>query len=163
MPNKKRILVIGSPGAGKSTLATQLSCHYQLPLVRLDELQWEQKTVVARSIFNKRLEQVLQQSAWVIDGNYQASLRQRLEKADLVIWLQVPRIICCYRVVKRYLTYRGLENPLGNPDLFERAFLRYVWNFPKHNDLKISALLTEFAGDIEVQRIRRNQTKHLFE
>ena len=40
----QRILILGSPGAGKSTLARQLARSMALSLVHLDALYWAQGT-----------------------------------------------------------------------------------------------------------------------
>ena len=82
----KKVLVIGSPGSGKSTFARKLQDITGLPLVYLDRLQWNaDRTVVDRSVFLARLEK-LQMDAWIIDGNYACMLEMRLQVCDTVFF-----------------------------------------------------------------------------
>lgn len=66
----EKIIVIGSPGAGKSTFARQLRDITSLPLYYLDML-WHKpdKTNVSRDEFDKKLNDILCRDRWIIDGN----------------------------------------------------------------------------------------------
>jgi adenylate kinase family enzyme len=87
----QRVMVIGSPGAGKSTLATELARRTGIPLFHLDQLAWLPGWVESdKADFRTRVDWVLEQSRWIIDGNYGGSLSQRLARADTVIDLDLP-------------------------------------------------------------------------
>src|SRR5688572_22342824 len=111
----ERVLVIGSGGAGKSTFAKRLAERLGLPLVHLDAIYWrdgwietpkeEWRGIVARLIGEPR---------WVMDGNYGGTMDMRLAAADTVIFLDMPRVVCLWRVVKRYFQFRGHAHP-GTP------------------------------------------------
>lgn len=83
----KLILVIGNCGAGKSTLAQFLAMRLHLPLISLDKLWWlpgwQQDT---RENFARKLAAVLKQDEWIIDGNYNRTMSERLKYADYVIF-----------------------------------------------------------------------------
>lgn len=138
----QRILIIGSPGSGKSTLANQLANQLHLPLIHLDQLNWQEtNTTLAPEAFDQKLEQVLSQEAWLIDGHYSRSLEARLKACDCVIWLDFPRLLCVYRVIKRYLVGKTQGMTLGgNPLLLEKDFLKFVWQFNQENRANISQL-----------------------
>lgn len=91
----KRILVIGCPGAGKSTFARALRDRTALPLWYLDQI-WHRpdRTTASREEFDARLNELLQQPAWIIDGNYLRTLEPRLQAADAVFLLDYPVEIC---------------------------------------------------------------------
>ena len=78
-----KVIVIGSPGAGKSTFARKLSGVTKLPLYYLD-LLWHKpdKTTVSREEFDRRLDEIIKTDRWVIDGNYQRTLETRLKECD---------------------------------------------------------------------------------
>ena len=76
----KKVLVIGCPGSGKSTLSRALQKRTQLPLFYLDRMNWNpDRTTVEREVFRKRLQAVLQQEEWIIDGNYASTMELRLQ------------------------------------------------------------------------------------
>ncbi|GEL68179.1 AAA family ATPase [Marinilactibacillus psychrotolerans] len=155
----KRILIIGSPGSGKSTLAVQLSKQLDLPVVHLDKLNWKGDKNTLNSIeFDKVLEKVLKQDKWIIDGNYGRTLRKRIEHADTIIWLDLPRLICVYRICKRYIKGKITKSKAyGNPIQLEPDFLSFVWNFNRTNRPDILNILNE-NGHKEII-ILKNQTE----
>lgn len=149
----QRIMIIGSPGSGKSTLARKLSQDLKLPLIHLDKLNWiDDKETVSEEIFLERLNKVVAGKSWIIDGNYGASMALRLKRAELVIWLQVPRFICLYRIVKRFLLSLLQKNLSGNPRRIDWDFVRFVWNFPKSYQ-RTEELLKDFPN-VSLLRVR---------
>ena len=81
----KKILVIGSPGSGKSTFSRRLREITGLPLFYLD-LLWHKpdKTTYSREEFDRKLGELLEREAWILDGNYARTLPLRLAACDTV-------------------------------------------------------------------------------
>ena len=90
-----RALLVGCPGAGKSTFARKLHDRLGLPLVYLDMI-WHKPdgTNVTREEFDRRLDAELAREQWIIDGNYLRTLERRLLRADTVFFLDLPTDIC---------------------------------------------------------------------
>lgn len=155
----KRIIIIGSPGSGKSTLSQKLSDKLRLPVVHLDKLWWKSGWVESsREEFDQKLDAVLNEDKWIIDGNFSRTLPKRLERADTVIFLDYPTLTCVYRVLKRIVTCRGKtrdDMAEGCPERFDLEFLKYVFSFRKKNRDKILSLL-EGANDKKIIVIRNN-------
>lgn len=85
-----------------------------------------------KSIFKKSL---LEKSKWIIDGNYTAILEKRIEAADTIIFLNINRSICYYRVFKRLFKNIGktrLDMGKGCKERINFTFLKYIWNYPKY-------------------------------
>jgi len=79
----RKVIVIGSPGAGKSTFARKLRDQAGLPLHYLDMI-WHRpdKTNITREEFDARVADILRTDAWIIDGNYGRTLEMRLKSCD---------------------------------------------------------------------------------
>lgn len=131
----KKIAVIGSGGAGKSTFSRQLGSMLDLPVYHLDALLWKPGWVATTKAEQRRIQQQLvANEKWIIDGNYGGTLDIRLNAADTIIYLDIPRIICLYRVFKRMIQYRNRTRPdmaAGCHERFDLGFLKWVWDYPK--------------------------------
>lgn len=81
-------MVIGSPGAGKSTFSRKLRESTGLPLYYLDTI-WHKpdRTNISKEEFDTRLMEIVKKERWIIDGNYQRTLKKRLERCDMVFFL----------------------------------------------------------------------------
>lgn len=97
-----RALVVGCPGAGKSTFARKLRDRLDLPLVYLDMI-WHKPdgTSVTREEFDRPLDAELAREQWIIDGNYLRTLGRRLLRADTVFFLDLPADVCLAGVSAR--------------------------------------------------------------
>ncbi|KQY50325.1 isopentenyl transferase family protein [Lysobacter sp. Root494] len=130
----QRVLVIGAGGAGKSTFAARLGQRTGLPVIHLDREYWQPgwvepppeawKATVARLVAGER---------WILDGNFGGSLEQRLMACDTVVFMDMPRLQCVWRVLKRRLRHRGSARPDMKPGCNEKLsldFLRWIWTYP---------------------------------
>ena len=91
----QKVLIVGSPGAGKSVLARRLHAATGLPLHYLDCL-WHRPDGghVSAAEFDRALAQVLAQQRWIVDGNYLRTLERRLQACDTVFFLDYPLALC---------------------------------------------------------------------
>ena len=148
----RRVLVIGSPGAGKSTLSHALAQATGLPLFHLDRMFWRPGWIERdRDEGRAELAGVLAQDRWIIDGNYGSSLPLRVERADRVIWLDYPTYLCLTRILKRWWHYRGRARPdmtEGCPERLDLEFLFYVLTFRAAWRERNAAALEQFKGTV---------------
>ena len=134
----KRVLIIGSSGSGKSTLARQLGAKLELPVIHLDRYFWHPGWVgTPQAVWSKKVTDLTRGNEWIIDGNYRGTLDIRLQAADTIIFLDLPRLVCTWRATKRRFQYRNKPRPdiaegcteaLFDPAYF--SFVRWVWNYP---------------------------------
>lgn len=141
----QRIMIIGCPGSGKTTLAVALAEKLGLPLVHLDVLGWRGEwEKVPRDEFDALLRDAVAEPRWVIDGNYGSTIPMRLERCDTVIYLDFPRTVSTFGVLQRVIKNRGKSRPDmgGNcPERFDFKFLKFAWRFRRENRAKYLAML----------------------
>ena len=161
----KRILILGSPGAGKSTFSFALSEKTGIPLYHLDKMFWREGWInVSQESLDAQITEVLQEKKWIIDGNYSRTLPMRLEKCDTVFYLDYPRMVCMLGVICRVLGNLGRVRPdmaEGCPERFHAEFLKHVWNFRKKKRAKILTLLAGTNAEIHVFRSRKEAKRYL--
>ena len=154
----KKILVIGSSGAGKSTFARRLGGATGLEVIHLDRLFWNPSWVeTPKDEWPKRVEKALQGDSWIIDGNYSGTMELRLPACDTVIFLDLPRSVCVYRILKRVAFYRPGSRPdmaQGCDEKFDWDFIKWVWNYPVRSKPKVEALLERFQDTKTVIRLK---------
>ncbi len=142
----KRVMILGSPGAGKSTLSFALSEKTGIPVTHLDKLFWTPGWVsVSAEELDKKIESAVSEDKWIIDGNYSRTIPLRLERCDTVIFLDYPTHVCLFGVIKRILTNHGKvreDMSPGCPERFDLEFLKYVVGFRKNQRAKILSLLS---------------------
>ena len=105
----ERVMIIGCGGSGKSTLSRVLAEKTGLPLVHLDQIFWSPGNWqhLEKEEFDKRLLQEMENQQWILDGNYNRTMKLRLERADTVIYLDYNRWVCIFRWIKRVVTNWG--------------------------------------------------------
>src|SRR5262245_19550670 len=88
----QRIMIIGGPGTGKSTLARRVAERLGLPVVHLDRHYWSLGWVAPEAAaWRCRVAELAGAEAWVMDGNYSGTFDLRLPRAQALIWLDLPR------------------------------------------------------------------------
>lgn len=161
----RRVLVLGCPGAGKSTLARSLGEALSLPVVHLDKLWWKSGWINrTEGEFDALLDAVLLGEEWVIDGNYLRTLPRRLERCDAVVLLDYPRRVCLLRALRRILTWRGRTRPdmaADCPERLDGEFVRWIWEFHRTQRPQVLELLDGWTGEKHVFRSPKDCARFL--
>lgn len=155
-----RICIIGGPGTGKTTLSNKLSKIYNIPVTHIDGIHhlanWKIRDKAER---DQIILSLIENEQWIIDGTYKSTLKQRLEKADLVIWLDYSTFAQIKGILKRYFKNKGKEKAEipGCKERMDKEFFFYTLNFrrkKRHN-------ITDKIADIDKSKILRftNQRK----
>ena len=162
----RKILVIGSGGSGKSTFAARLGARLNLEVLHLDKFYWQPGWVEPpKAEWSKTVEDLIKRDGWIMDGNYSGTLGVRLAAADTVIWLDMPRVLCLWRILKRRAKYRNIVRPdmgAGCPEQFSLEFARWVWNYPRRSRPKVLALLKEHGAGKKIVRLRSHSEVEKF-
>jgi adenylate kinase family enzyme len=152
-----RILVIGSAGAGKSTLARKLGGKLGLPVIHLDTHFWRPGWHMPETTaWRQQLISLVASPVWVMDGNYSNTFDIRMPCADTLVWLDHPRGVCMRRVLMRTIVgYGRTRSDLAEdcPDRFDIAFFRYVWNFPEKHRPRIVDGIAQFGRHLRIIQV----------
>ena len=157
----EKIVIIGSPGAGKSTLAQALGDILDIEIFHLDryfwQTGWKEYPRKMRIVIEKKL--VEGKDAWIIEGTYLGSSDSRLQIADTIIFLDIPPILCLYRLIKRHIEWHGRSRydiPEGCTDRLDIKCLLKVVTFPLRGGYTLNKKLRNFSYE-RVIRLRSNE------
>jgi adenylate kinase family enzyme len=107
-----RVVVVGTSGAGKTTMAKSIASALDLPCIELDSLnwasEWQDLSKTNPDEFAKRVRDAISADAWVSDGNYAVVRHLIWHRATHLIWLDYSRAVVMYRVIKRSIA-RGFD------------------------------------------------------
>jgi adenylate kinase family enzyme len=153
----RRVMVVGSPGSGKTTFARRLAARLALPVVHLDLHYWRPGWQLPdRDDWRARVIALAQAPRWVMDGDYSNTYDVRMPRADTLIWLDYARSVCMRRVLMRIFSGYGQTRPdlpEGCPEQFDIGFLRYVWDFPRKHRPRIASGIERFGAHLRVARL----------
>jgi adenylate kinase family enzyme len=133
-----RIIVTGSTGSGKTTLAMQLARQLNIPGIDLDDLYWGPNwTPVPLEEFRAKTDQATRQPSWAISGNYRVVRDLVWPRAETLVWLDYAFPLVFYRLMKRTIS-RIITGELacnGNRESLSAAFGKdsiIVWLFKSY-------------------------------
>ncbi|MBM6581480.1 hypothetical protein ILT44_14885 [Microvirga sp. BT689] len=154
----QRILVIGSPGAGKSTLASRIAERLGLPLIHLDhEYFGPGWTTPTKPEWRERVKALAAHPTWVMEGNYASTFDIRVPRATIIVWLDLPRWRCLssvlWRVAKNYGQQRSDLGP-ACVERFDWSFMRSIWSYPNKMRSKTARMLERLRPDQRVYVLR---------
>lgn len=157
----KKIIVIGSPGSGKSTFSRKLRDVTGLPLYHLDMINHKpDKTTVSGEEFDRRLNEIMRTDEWIIDGNYQRTLEVRLEKCDTAFLLDFPLDVCLAGAAERVGKKR--EDMPWVEDELDEEFRQWIVDFPATKLPEIYQMLEHFRNkNIVIFKSRQETEKYL--
>ena len=140
----KKIIVIGCPGSGKSTVSRALHNKTSIPMYHLDMMYWNaDKTTAEKSVFLERLSTVLKKDEWIIDGNYGSTMELRMAACDTVIFLDYPLDVCLDGIKER----RG--KPRSDMPWIEteedEEFIEFIKNYNEQQKPKVLELLEKYS------------------
>ncbi|MEG0872789.1 MAG: adenylate kinase [Clostridia bacterium] len=145
----RKIIVIGSPGAGKTVFSRKLKDITNLPLYHLDILYHKKDgTHISKEELEEKLKSVFKEENWIIDGNYQRTLELRLKECDTVFLLDFSTNICIAgaesRIGKKRNDLPWVEEKLGE------EFKKCIIDFSKDKLPQIYRLLDKYKGDKDI-------------
>lgn len=140
----KKIIVIGCPGSGKSTLSKKLHKIMQIPLYHLDLMFWNSdKTNVGREVLVEKTKAIFKNDSWIIDGNYGSTMELRMQKCDTVIFLDYDVNVCLQGIKNRQGKFRS-DMPWISSNEDETEFIEFIKNYNADSRPKVLGLLEKY-------------------
>ena len=157
----KRIMIVGGPGSGKSTMARWLGEQTGLPVQHMDHIHWMPNWVERPQADRLQIIRAVEESdRWIIEGGISVRYTERLERADLLVWLDLPVSVRLWRVMRRSWRYRGQSRPdlpEGCPEKLDRetlSFLIWIWQNRNSSRQKIVDTVHLHGGTAEIHHLR---------
>jgi len=161
----KKIIIIGSGGAGKSTLAEKLGKILELPVHHLDTFFWLPGWIERdKTEFISIVIKLIKEEEWIIDGNFQNTMSIRMNASDTVIFLDYNRFTCYWSVVVRFFRDKGKSRPSmtdGCDEKFDIEYYKWIWNYPK-NIAMIYELIEKYKDNRIILIFKNRKETNLF-
>lgn len=156
-----KVIIIGCPGSGKSTFSKALHEKTGLPLYHLDMLYWNSdRTTVSKELFRERLQKVIEENQWIIDGNYSSTIELRLKECDTVFFLDYPLQVCIDGVRERKGKVRTDMPWVETED--DEEFLLFIKNYNAESRPKVMELLKKYSDrDIHIFKSRAEADEYI--
>jgi adenylate kinase family enzyme len=162
-----RIVVVGTSGAGKTTLARRIAALLEPSHIELDAINWQSGwrdlTRHDPEEFVRRVNEAIEAEAWVVDGNY-GPVRDRVwQRATHLVWLDYERPVIMARVISRTLVRAVLRTELwaGNRERWRQMLrpshpIRWAWNTWERRRRETAERLAQWeCAHLVVLRLRR--------
>ena len=161
MTGAKRIMVVGSGGAGKTTLALKLGEATGLPVIHLDRHNWNPGWVpTPEDEWKEIVRELAATDRWIIDGNYGGTLITRARRCDTIVFFDFNRLISLWGAVKRATFHRGRSRPdmaEGCSERLDLAFLRWIWNYNSVSRPKVLRAIEQAPEGVRVISVRNRR------
>lgn len=151
-----KIVIIGSPAAGKSTLARHLGSILNIKVYHLDRFFWERDwKEKPRDTRIDILQKLIQEKRWIIEGTYLGSSEPRLDAADTIIFLNTATLLCLGRLFKRYRNHGRIyrDIPEGCKDKLNLIRILKVLVFPFRGKRTLKQKLRNYKSNYEAKEI----------
>lgn len=154
----KKVLILGSCGSGKSTIARKISKELNLPLIGLDQCYWKPGwTSTPREEWRNKVKEFVKRDKWIIEGNYRNTLDIRLPACDTIIMFDVNRFICFWRILKRAIFKDRVDPIAGCNSIITFELIKWVlWDYPEKAKKDALKILGKYS-DKNIIFIRSNK------
>jgi adenylate kinase family enzyme len=164
-----RFLVIGCSGGGKSTLSRRIADRFGLRYISIDrDILWLPGWVQRERAEQRRIiEEMIAGDRWIMDGTNPSTFDIRVPRSDLVIWMQMPRYLCIWGILSRWVRHYGKTRPdmaPGCPEKMDLEFFHFVWTFEKRFAWRIVDGLARHGGETPLVVVKsRRQMRDLLD
>lgn len=170
----RRVSLVGVSGSGKTTLGRRLAASLGVPFIELDSIVHQAGWVdLPRDEFRQRVGVALTVDGWVADGNDAAVQDLVWQRADTVVWLDLPRWLVMRRIVTRTVRravtrerlWNGNREPWGNLYRLnpEKSIIRWAWvKHPEYGQRYGAAMADAANAHLRFVRLRSGRDVRAF-
>ena len=161
----RRILVTGTSGAGKTTLAGALAQRLGVPHTDIDGL-YHGPGWVPRPEFSDDVAALAAREEWVTEWQYSVVRPLLLGRADLLVWLDLTRATVMRQIVPRTLCRRlrrvelwngNVEPPLWTLLTDPDHILRWAWRTHPKTTARVHQVLASTDPPLVVRLRNRDE------
>ena len=159
----KKIIIIGCSGSGKTYFAKELAEILNKKVFHMDNLYWNKdRTHISRDELVGIIDEIMEQSDWIIDGNYISTIEQRIKEADTIFYFDYSTEDCLEGIKSRVGVKRD-DIPWIESEL-DADFEKFVLDFRKETAPQIDKLLKAYR-DKKINRFicRGDKEKYIME
>lgn len=154
----RRIVIVGPWCSGKSTLAHRLGDGLLIPVTHVDRIGRDTPGAPISSEARKQaLDAVAKTPAWIVEGGSPTLHRRTARRADLLVFIDLPRRRYMLNWVLRRVKYYGRRR-VGMPDWHRQRLnlksFRRVWNWPRDVRPKFLSLFDTLDGKRPIVLVR---------
>lgn len=136
-------MVVGGPGSGKSTLAVALGRLTGLPVRHMDRIHWQPGWLERSKVEKDRLTRVVHaEDAWIFEGGHSRTYDERADRADTLIWLDLPVGLRLWQVMCRWAG-RAPICPPAAPEGLDPGFIHFIVATRRSARVRIVRLIAE--------------------
>lgn len=149
-----KILIIGTVGTGKSTLARKLAKEYNINHYEIDSIVHDDNDGGAKRDFeeqDKIIKDIDRQDNWIIEGTLRKNLYYLLKLAERIIYIDIPKRKRNIRILIRYIKQKFKIEKVNYEPTIKMLKLMYKWsNEHEHNKYQLEEILNKYKDKLEV-------------
>ena len=155
-----RIYIIGAPASGKTTLAKHLSKSNNIPYYELDCVIYDDNVHKKRDKedINKLFNNIINKKNWIIEDVGRDIFNKGLDKADIVYYIKINKLVIYYRVISRWF-----KEKIGKLDYNHPPTIKYLLTMlgyvKKYNEKDKLDRLNKYSNKLEI--LNRKDIKKL--
>ena len=151
LKNMNKVILIGSPGSGKSYLTSHLKDKIDLPIYHLDNLYWyDNWKHISREQLIKKQDEIMKTDKWLIDGHFQSTLENRIKNADTIIHFSMSGKTCV-NAVKHRIKNHPIRDDMPSTCIettLDPEFETCMLNFKKQKNKEIFSLMKKYPSNV---------------
>jgi len=154
-----KIVIIGCPSSGKTTLANKISKKLNLSVFHLDKIFWVEPKGIKQDVFiAKQKEYINNNDSWIIDGSFinSKSFDLRIENSDLIIVYDFPKYLIYWRLIKRF--FRDYDRSRSDMPNERKETLKTTYHLAKYiwvyDNEKIWKKIVELVSNKRILKIK---------